>query len=141
MQKSNLQSKAGYVNFKYVTKALQIWKLGTRLDDKSIHSSCKGLLNSSLMWSLCMCSILDMNLNLWTPIFNVNENIYISMTLLLAHTVAQPTKWRFLPKNLNQLVNFVIEPAFTWSQVDKNRAQFQKTNYFKKWSYQKMFLF
>ena len=26
-----------------------------------------------------------------------------SMTSLLAHTVAQPTKWRFLPKNLNQL--------------------------------------
>ena len=30
------------------------------------------------------------------------------MTSLLAHTVAQPTKWRFLPKNLNQLVIFVI---------------------------------
>ena len=27
----------------------------------------------------------------------------ISMTSLLVHTVAQPTKWRFLPKNLNQL--------------------------------------
>jgi hypothetical protein len=31
----------------------------------------------------------------------------------LAHTVAQPTKWRFLPKNLNQLVIFVIELEFT----------------------------
>ena len=30
------------------------------------------------------------------------------MTSLLAHTVAQPIKWRFLPKNLNQLVIFVI---------------------------------
>ena len=55
-----------------------------------------------------------------------------SMTSLLAHIVAQRTKWRFLPKNLNQLVIFVIELAFTWSRIDKNRAQFQKTNYFKK---------
>jgi hypothetical protein len=31
----------------------------------------------------------------------------------LAHTVAQPTKWRFLPKNLNRLVIFVIGLAFT----------------------------
>ena len=36
------------------------------------------------------------------------------MTSLLAHTVAQPTKWRFLPKNLNQLVIFVIEPEFVF---------------------------
>ena len=56
----------------------------------------------------------------------------LSMTSLLAHTDAQRTKWRFLPKNLNQLVIFVIELAFTWSRIDKNRAQFQKTNYFKK---------
>ena len=40
-------------------------------------------------------------------------NIHISMTSLLAHTVAQPTKWGFLPKNLNQLVIFVIELEFT----------------------------
>ena len=39
--------------------------------------------------------------------------VYTSMTSLLAHTVAQPTKWRFLPKNLSQLVIFVIELAFT----------------------------
>ena len=37
-----------------------------------------------------------------------------SMTSLLPHTVAQPTKWRFLPKNLSQLVIFVIGLAFTW---------------------------
>ena len=37
----------------------------------------------------------------------------VSMTSLLPHTVAQPTKWRFLPKNLSQLVIFVIELAFT----------------------------
>ena len=37
----------------------------------------------------------------------------ISMTSLLAHTVAQPTKRRILPKNLSQLVIFVIELAFT----------------------------
>ena len=38
----------------------------------------------------------------------------ISMTSLLAHTVAQPTKQRFLPKNLSQLIIFVIGLAFTW---------------------------
>ena len=43
-----------------------------------------------------------------------------SMTSLLPQTVAQPTKWRFLPENLSQLVNFVNEHAFTWSWVDKN---------------------
>ena len=37
-----------------------------------------------------------------------------SMTSLFAHKVAQPTKWRFLPKNLSQLVIFVIGLAFTW---------------------------
>jgi hypothetical protein len=30
------------------------------------------------------------------------------MTSLLPHTVAQPTKWRLLTKNLSQLVIFVI---------------------------------
>ena len=54
------------------------------------------------------------------------------MTSLLVHTVAQGTKWRSLPKNLNQLIIFVIGLSFTWSRVNKNRAQFQKTNYFKK---------
>jgi hypothetical protein len=73
-------------------------------------------------------------------IFFPLHTLLTTMTSLLAHTVAQPTKWRFLPKNLNQLVIFVIGLAFTWSRVDKNRAQFQKTNYFKKWSYQKMVL-
>ena len=38
----------------------------------------------------------------------------ISMTSLFAHKVAQPSKWRFLPKNLSQLVFFVIGLAFTW---------------------------
>ena len=57
-----------------------------------------------------------------------------SMTSLLAHTVAQPTKWRFLPKNSNQLFISIFELAFTWLWVDKNRTQFQITNYFKKWS-------
>ena len=37
----------------------------------------------------------------------------VIMTSLLAHTVAHPTKWRFLPNNLNQLVIFVIELDFT----------------------------
>ena len=44
----------------------------------------------------------------------------ISMTSLLAPTVAQPTKQRFLPKNLSHLVIFVIELANTWSWVNKN---------------------
>ena len=43
----------------------------------------------------------------------LNPYTFSSMTSLLAHTVAQPTKWRFLPKNLSQLVIFVIELAFT----------------------------
>ena len=38
----------------------------------------------------------------------------VSMTSLFAHKVAQLTKWSFLPKNLSQLVNFVIGLAFTW---------------------------
>ena len=59
-----------------------------------------------------------------------------SMTSLFAHKVAQPTKYRFLTKNLSQLVIFVIGLAFTWVWGDKNRAKFQKMNYFKKWSYQ-----
>ena len=37
----------------------------------------------------------------------------VNMTSLLQHTIAQPTKWRFLPKNLSQLVIFVIEVALT----------------------------
>ena len=45
---------------------------------------------------------------------NCFANINISMTSLFAHKVAQPTKWRFLPKNLSQLVIFVIGLAFTW---------------------------
>ena len=36
-----------------------------------------------------------------------------SMTSLLTHTVAQPTKWTLLPKNLIYLVIFVIELVFT----------------------------
>jgi hypothetical protein len=54
--------------------------------------------------------------------FQIKSGLFwhTSMTSLLAHTVAQPTKWRFLPKNLNQLVIFVIELAFTWSWVNKN---------------------
>ena len=50
--------------------------------------------------------------------------MFISMTSLFAHKVAKPTKWRFLPKNLSQLVIFVIGLAFTWVWGDKNRAQF-----------------
>ena len=38
----------------------------------------------------------------------------VSMTSLLPHTAAQPTKWRFSPNSLSQLVIFVIGLAFTW---------------------------
>ena len=71
---------------------------------------------------------------------HIHQDIYVSMTSLLTHTVAQPTNWRFLPKIFSQLVIFVIELAFTWVWGDKHRAKFQKMNYFKKWSYQKMVL-
>ena len=46
--------------------------------------------------------------------FVLLSGMYVSMTSLLPHTVAQPTKWRFLPKNSSQLVIFVIGLAFTW---------------------------
>ena len=36
-----------------------------------------------------------------------------SVTSLLAYKVAQPTKWRFLRKNLSQLVIFGIGLVFT----------------------------
>ena len=45
---------------------------------------------------------------------SIKVTLFISMTSLFAHKVAQPTKWRFLPKNLSQLVIFVIGLAFTW---------------------------
>ena len=57
---------------------------------------------------------------------NVNDSRHIahcmvaSMTSLFAHKVAQPTK----PKNLSQLVIFVIGLVFTWVWGNKNRAQF-----------------
>ena len=58
-------------------------------------------------------------------VFFLVPNMYyyyylISMTSLLPHTVAQPTKWRFLPKNWSQLVIFVIGLAFTWVWGDKS---------------------
>ena len=48
--------------------------------------------------------------------------IHISMTSLLEHIVAQPTKCRFWLKKLNQQYNFLIG----LDQVDKNKAQFYK---------------
>ena len=52
-------------------------------------------------------------------------SMLFSMTLLFVHKVAQLTKWRFLPKNLSQLVIFVIGLTFIWVWGNKNRAQFQ----------------
>ena len=51
-----------------------------------------------------------------TLVANKNSDelaLKVSMISLFAHKVAQPTKWRFLPKNLNQLVIFVNGLAFT----------------------------
>ena len=48
------------------------------------------------------------------------STMYISVTSLLPNTVAQPTKWIFLPKNSSQLAIFVIGLAFTWVWGDKN---------------------
>ena len=46
--------------------------------------------------------------------------VLLGMTSLLAYKVAQPTKRIFLPKDMSQLVIFVVELAFTWSWVNKN---------------------
>ena len=54
------------------------------------------------------------------PVKNMKVNN--SMTSLFAQKVAQLIKWRFMPKNLSQLVIFVIGLAFTWVWGDKNRA-------------------
>ena len=60
-----------------------------------------------------------------------------SMTSLFAHKVAQSTKWRFLPENLNQLFIFVIGLAFTWVWGDKNHQNLIiKVNFL----YQKSFI-
>ena len=66
---------------------------------------------------------------------------YVSMTSLLANTVAQPTKWRFLPKNLNELVIFVIELVFTWSWVNKNHQNLISIFYVKNQFYNFDFCF
>ena len=59
----------------------------------------------------------------YRPKFSPDKNSCIdqstfSMTSLMSHTVAQPTKCRFLPKKFNQLDMFVIQLAFTWSRVN-----------------------
>ena len=70
----------------------------------------------------------------------ITSNSIVSSKHLYYYCVrlAWPQLWRrqlhrqpnggFLPKNLNQLVIFVVRLAFTWLWVNKNRAQFQKTN-------------
>ena len=59
------------------------------------------------------CTIMTLS---WQNLCSIYTKDYVenSMTSLFAHKVAQPTKWRFLPKNLSQLVIFVIGLAFTW---------------------------
>ena len=56
-------------------------------------------------------------LQLFMPILKISiirwQIHTFSMTSLLPYTVAEPTKWRILLKNLSQLVIFVIELAFT----------------------------
>ena len=56
--------------------------------------------------------------NLYSQFFRL-ASMLLSMTSLLPHIVAQPTKWRFLPL-LSQLFIFVIELALTRSWVNKN---------------------
>ena len=60
-------------------------------------------------------------LQLFMPILKISiirwQIHTFSMTSVLPHTVAEPIRWRFLPK---KLVIFVIELAFPWSWVNKN---------------------
>ena len=51
------------------------------------------------------CNLIQLE---WALFIFVRLFMFISMTSLLPHKLAQPTKWRFLPKNLSQLVIFVI---------------------------------
>ena len=64
-------------------------------------------------------------------------SIIFSLTSLLAHTLAQPTKWRFMSKNLSHLVICVINLVFTWSWVNKNHQNliFKVNFYVKKQFY------
>ena len=74
----------------------------------------------------CTKSVSESRVHCTAVVFDVNESVlhtawlWISMTSLLPHTVAQPIKWKFLPKNSSQLVIFVIGLAFTWVWGDKN---------------------
>ena len=47
------------------------------------------------------------------PIFCLLNYIFVSMTSLLAHTLAQPTKYRFLLKKWNQLNIFLVDHEST----------------------------
>ena len=67
------------------------------------------LLNTFACWN---STILDLSI---TMLMTTTTYLVISMSSLLAHKVAQPTKWRFLN---------MIGLSFTWSWVDKNEAQF-----------------
>ena len=88
--------------------------LKTSLSIKIEHISC------SKLWLFAIFTLLWCEIILKGQILNHYALITVSMTSLLPHTVAQSTKWRFLLKNLSQLVIFVIELAFTWSWVNKN---------------------
>ena len=50
----------------------------------------------------------------------------ISMTSLFAHKVAQPTKWRFLPKNLSQLVFLWLDLRSLGYEATKIGPNFRK---------------
>ena len=62
------------------------------------------------LWILFHTSFYYCYHRIWVTQKNCKKKTWtlVSMTSLFAHKVAQPTKWRFLPKNLNQLVIFVI---------------------------------
>ena len=91
-----------YDEFPFCLLVFLSFKSRSNIKEQSIHHAFYGGTPISTL------EILDAQTDSFPPSYIKN-----SMTSLLAHTVAQPTKWRFLPKNLNQLVIFVIELEFT----------------------------
>ena len=75
--------------------------------------------NEQIHQSYCLLSIYSAGfakkppLPLHTTRYVCIQYMHSSMTSLFVLTVAQPTKWRFLLKNLSALVIFVIELVFT----------------------------
>ena len=133
VQISNCKSAVAWENMKIKQKKIYHPRNKAFLIRTTWNLSCDNILFITVKLS----TFTKNNFSCLRGISTIGTIIRHRMTSLFAYKVAQPTKWRFLPKNLNQLVIFVIGVVL-W--VDKNRTQFQKTNYFKKLSYQKMVL-